>query len=330
MTGRNVFVTGGTGLIGSNICQQLVDAGDDVAALVRPGSDASELRALGVRVVEGDITDGASVLAASTGCEYAIHSAAVLGGASQDPAEHERVNTGGVSHVFDAAEAHGMRRVVTLGTTTYFDFETSPLSERSPLHANPAGDPYTQTKRAAFVEAMRRADTGLDVCVVIPGGTFGPAPCVKRSMEAPSYNLRIVLGAEGRFNEAVRFPIPWSYASDVAWVAIAALAKGISGEKYLAFARPEDVGSMAMFVNRAMQIAGNPNRVEEITVAQLDADPDLRARVGPSLDALARQHFPEPFFDNAHTRRLLGYQPRSLDEGLTITIDWLRANGLMR
>jgi dihydroflavonol-4-reductase len=243
--------------------------------------------------------------------------------------EHQRVNTGGVANVFDAAEAHGMRRVVTLGTTTYFDFETSPLTERSPLHPDPAKDPYTQTKRAAFVEAMRRAESGMDVCVVIPGGTFGPAPCVKRSMEAPSYNLRIVLGSEGTFNEAVKFPIPWSYASDVASVAVAALDKGISGEKYLAFARPEDVGGMAMFVNRAMEIAGNPNRVREITVEDLDADPDLRARVGPSLDALARQHFPEPFFDNTHTRQLLGYEPKTLDEGLTETVRWLREKGLM-
>jgi dihydroflavonol-4-reductase len=325
----SVFVTGATGLIGSNICEQLVARGDEVTALVRSGSDASELRSLGVRIAEGDITDGSSVLGASEGCDVAVHSAAVLGGASQDLGEHEAVNAGGVRHVLDAAEAHRMRKVVTLGTTTYFHFEHEPLSERSPLHPSPAGDPYTRTKRAAFVEAMARADAGLDLCVVIPGGTFGPAPCVRRSMEAPSYNLRIVLGAEGRFHEAVRFPIPWSYAPDVAAVAVAAIDRGVAGEKYLAFARPEDVGSMAFFVNRAMEIAGNPNRVEEITVAQLDADPELQARVGPSLDALARQRFPEPFFDNAHTRALLGYEPTPLDDALRLTIDWLRAQGLM-
>lgn len=324
-----IFVTGGTGLIGSNICQQLIERGDEVRALARPGSDTGALIDLGVKIVEGDITDAASVRDAAEGCEAAIHSAAVLGGASQDMGEHERVNTGGVGHVFDAAEAHGMRKVVTLGTTTYFDFETSPLSEASPLHKNPATDPYTQTKRGAFVEAMRRADAGMDVSVVIPGGTFGPAPCVARSMEAPSYNLRIQLASIGQFAEAVKFPIPWSFAADVASVAVAALDKGISGEKYLAFANAEDVGSMALFVNRAMEIAGNPNRVNEITVADLDADPELRDRVGPSLDALARQQFPEPYFDNAHTRSLLGYVPKSLDEGLKITVDWMRANNLL-
>ncbi|CAB4741551.1 unannotated protein [freshwater metagenome] len=324
-----VFVTGGTGLIGSNICQQLIERGDSVHALARPGSDFGSLRDLGVTIVEGDITDAASVRRASEGCEYAIHSAAVLGGASQDMGEHQRVNTGGVSNVFDAAEAHGMKKVVTLGTTTYFLFEDAPLSESSPLHPDPATDPYTQTKRGAFVEAMRRAEEGMDVSVVIPGGTFGPAPCVQRSMEAPSYNLRIQLASQGQFAEAVQFPIPWSFASDVAWVAIAALDKGLRGEKYLAFANASDVASMAVFVNRAMGFAGNPNRVHEITAAALDADAELRDRVGPSLDALARQNFPEPYFDNAHTRSLLGYKPKSLDEGLQITVDWLREHKLM-
>ena len=324
-----VFVTGATGLIGSNICQQLVERGDSVTALVRAGSDASELAALGVRLATGDITDGASVRAAADGCEAAIHSAAVLGGASQDAGEHQRTNVGGIGNVLDAAEALGMRKVVALGTTTYFHFEDTPLSESSPLHPNPAGDPYTQSKRAAFVEAMARADRGLDVSVVIPGGTFGPAPCVQRSLEAPSYNLRIVLGARGEFHEAVQFPIPWSYASDVAAAAVAALDKGVAGEKYLAFARPEDVGSMAMFVNRAMEVAGNPNRVHDITASELDADDDLRARVGPSIDALAHQRFPEPYFDNRRTREILGYEPTPLPDALRTTVDWLRANDLM-
>ena len=324
-----VFVTGATGLIGSNVCQQLTERGDSVHALARPGSDFGSLREFGVTLIEGDITDVTSVRRASAGCEYAIHAAAVLGGASQDMGEHRRVNTGGASNVFDAAESHGMKKLVTFGTTTYFDFERAPLSESSPLHPNPAADPYTQTKRAAFVEGMRRAAEGMNVCVVIPGGTFGPAPCVQRSMEAPSYNLRIQLASQGEFNEAVKFPIPWSFAPDVAWAAIAALDKGIRGEKYLAMPNSSDVASMAVFVNRAMELAGLPNNVDEITVADLDADVALCDRVGPSVNALARQRFPEPFFDNSYTRSLLGYAPKSLDEGLQITVDWLREHNLM-
>ncbi len=325
----SVFLTGGTGLIGSNIAAQLLERGDEVAALVRPGTDATELEAIGVRVVRGDITAADDVRRAAEGCELAVHSAAVLGGASQDAEEHARVNTGGVRNVLDAADEAGMRRVVTLGTTTYFDFEREPLSEHSPMHPNPSGDPYTQSKRQAYLEAMERAEAGQDVCVVIPGGTFGPAPCVVRSMEAPSYNQRIAAASRGELEATVSFPIPWSFATDVAAITLAALDKGVAGETYLAFTRAEDVGSMAMFVNRAMAVAGLPNRIDEITAEDLDADPELQERIGPSLVALAHQSFPTPYFTNELTSARFGHRSKTLDEALALTIAWMRAEGLM-
>ena len=58
-----VFLTGATGMIGSNIAEQLVEQGDDVRALVREGSDATPLEAMGVEIVRGDIADADDVLA---------------------------------------------------------------------------------------------------------------------------------------------------------------------------------------------------------------------------------------------------------------------------
>jgi dihydroflavonol-4-reductase len=318
-----VFVTGGTGLIGANICRRLIDGGHVVRALVRPGSEYGPLQELGVVPCEGDITSASDVLAAAGDAEYVVHSAAVLGGASQDPEEHRRVNTGGLGHVLDAATTIGAKRTVALGTTTYFAYDTEPLSERSPLLPEPPGDPYSVTKRAAFVETMRRAAEGLDACVVIPGGTFGPSPVPGRAMEAPSYNLRIALALADELPRQVSFPIPWSFADDVAACAVAALERGVSGEKYLAFASPEDVSSTATFVNRALELAGIDRRVPEVTAAQLDADPDLEREVGPSLAALTRRTFPTPYFDDRLTRSRLGVQPLRLDEGLRRTLDWL-------
>ncbi len=304
----SVFVTGGTGLIGSNICAQLRARGDRVRALARPGSEVGPLQALGVEVVDGDVSDAASVLRASQGCDSAIHSAAVLGGVHQDPNEHLRVNTGGVANVLDAAQTHAMRKVVTLGTTTYFDFKSRPLSESSPVDPDASSDPYTQTKRAAYLEAIKHAGEGLDLSVVIPGGTFGPAPCVTGAMEAPSFNLRLLLALEGKLTQATAFPIPWSYSVDVAAASVAALDRGARGETYLAFASNDDVCTMAEFLNRGCAMASA----------------ELRTQVGPSMVALAHQKFPEPYFDNALTRKRLGYEPKQLDAALAETIEWLR------
>jgi len=318
-----VFVTGGTGLIGANICRQLRERGDSVRALVRPGSESAPLRELGVTLIEGDITAASDVLAAAGDAEFVVHSAAVLGGASQDLAEHQRVNTGGLGHVLDAAAIVGAKRTVALGTTTYFDYATEPLDEQSPLLDTPPNDPYSVSKRAAFVETMRRAAEGLDVCVVIPGGTFGPSPVPMRALEPPSYNLRIRLALAGELDHAVHFPIPWSYAADVAAITVAALDRGVAGEKYLAFASPQDVCSTAEFLNRACELAGSDRRVRDITAAELDADPALEDELGPTLVALARRHFAEPYFRAPLTRSRLGHVPLRLDEALRRTLTWL-------
>src|SRR3978361_862273 len=106
-----VFVTGATGLTGDHACEQLVGRCDAVRALVRNPSDAEALTAIGVDVVHGDIADADDVVRASKGCDAAIHTAALLGGASQDLADFHAVNTVGTTNVLDAAEAHGMRRV---------------------------------------------------------------------------------------------------------------------------------------------------------------------------------------------------------------------------
>src|SRR4051794_34296411 len=58
---ERILVTGATGLIGSNICTLLAEAGRGARALVRSGSDVEPLRALGTELVIGDMTNEADI-----------------------------------------------------------------------------------------------------------------------------------------------------------------------------------------------------------------------------------------------------------------------------
>jgi nucleoside-diphosphate-sugar epimerase len=315
-----VLVTGGTGLIGSNICRLLVERGDAVRALVRPSSDHQPLADQGVELHLGDVTDGQAVLTAAEGCEAVIHAAAVLGFNQQDPDEQRATNVDGANHVFDAAEAHGIRAVV-LSTTTFFRHDT-PLTEASPVADAPSDDPYTVTKAAAFAEAMRRVERGTDIVVVVSGGAFGPGLSVPRAMAATSFNRALRGALNGKLREYVRYPVPWVFAEDVAAASIAAVSRGTTGSKYLAFGR-EDARSTAAFLNLALEIAGLEHRVADVVV---DAgDRDAIARWGPSLVSLAQRSFPTPWFDNTRTREELAYDPRPLRAALETTVAWLRA-----
>src|ERR1700683_3431043 len=240
-----IFVTGGTGLTGANVCQQLAQRGDAVRALVRNPDEAAALGELGIELVQGDIARAEDVLAAAKGCEAAIHTAALLGGASQDMADFQAVNVVGTTNVLEAGRAHGMRRVVALSTSTFFDLTQPGPREQAPVLAHPPDDPYTVTKLAAFREVHERAEAGDDVLTCHPGAIYGPSLVTRRALHPTSFNAVLLGAIRGRIPMFLDFPVTWVAAADVAGGSIAALDRGVSGERYWLVDRPEDAGRTA-------------------------------------------------------------------------------------
>ncbi len=323
-----VFVTGGTGLTGANVCERLIQRGDEVRALVRNPDEASALADIGVELVQGDITAAADVIGAAKGCDSAIHCAALLGGSSQDINDFRAVNLDGTTHVLDAGKAHGMRRVVALSTGTFFDLSAPGDREDAPLLADPPEDPYTVTKLAAYREVHRRAEGGDDVLTCHPGAIYGPGLVAERALHRTSFNRVLLAAMRGRLTAYLSFPVTWVAAADVAAGSIAALDHGRPGARYWLTGRPEDEISTAAGCNRACEIAGVEHRV-----ADLDHRTAPKAVVetfGPTLyaiaEAAAKQTRPERPAAGG-TERELGYAPMSLDDGLHRLIPWLRELG---
>jgi dihydroflavonol-4-reductase len=324
-----IFVTGATGQTGGNVCEQLIQRGDQVRALVRNPDEATALAAIGVELVKGDIRDADDVLRAAKGADAAIHCAALLGGASQDLDDFKAVNMVGTANVLDAGKAHDMRRVVALSTATFLNLGTGLDFEDAPVLDNPPNDPYTVTKLAAFQEAHQRAAAGQDVLTCHPGAIFGPGLVVERALHRTSFNRVLLAGMRGKIKRYLAFPVTWVAGADVAKGSIAALDHGVSGERYLLVGRPEDTFSTAGGINRACDIAGIEHHVEDLDYR---TDPEaLTAEFGPTLMAIAEAAAKSVrklrTNDNLTTRRL-GYQPMSFDDGLRLLITWLR--GLAR
>jgi dihydroflavonol-4-reductase len=326
---ETVFVTGATGLAGANVCKQLIERGDGVRALARASADTGPLAALGVEVVAGDITDADDVRRGATGCDSAIHCAALLGGASQDLDDFRAVNTDGTRYVLDAGEALGMRRVVAVSTGTFFDTSQGLEREDAPVMKEPSSDPYTITKMAAFEDAMARAAAGQDVVTTHPGAIFGPSPVVSNALGKTSFNRVLVAALRGRLDRYLKFPVSWVFGDDVARGCILALDRGVSGERYMLDGRPEDVVSIAKACTRICELAGIDHRVADIDPSD---DPELAKVFGPTLVAIAEK---AKAAGKGSVRRLadsktykrLGYDPISLDDGLRATTEWLREVG---
>jgi nucleoside-diphosphate-sugar epimerase len=69
----NVFVTGGTGHIGSYIIPDLIAAGHEVTGLARSDASAAAISALGAKVRRGDISDLNGLKAAAAESDGVIH-----------------------------------------------------------------------------------------------------------------------------------------------------------------------------------------------------------------------------------------------------------------
>lgn len=103
-----ILVTGGTGFLGLELCRALVRDGYEVASLARSASE--ELDRLGVRQIQGDVTDPSAVLESCRGRSVVLHAAALA--QSKDQALIARVNVDGTRNVLDACRKAGVSRLV--------------------------------------------------------------------------------------------------------------------------------------------------------------------------------------------------------------------------
>jgi uncharacterized protein YbjT (DUF2867 family) len=112
-----ILLTGGTGFVGGHVVRGLRHADRPVRCLVRKPGKAGDLAELGCELVEGDMTEPASLRRAVDGVTTVVHLVAIRQGSDE---KFERVMTQGTRDLIAAAKDAGVERFVlmsVLGTT---------------------------------------------------------------------------------------------------------------------------------------------------------------------------------------------------------------------
>jgi nucleoside-diphosphate-sugar epimerase len=112
---RKVFVTGGSGFVGSHLLRRLRQENIEAVALARSASTSEQIAASGARVVVGDLGEPASLRESMAGCDTVFHLGAYLPDWDYDKAY--RVNVDGTRALLDGARQAGVRRVVYVSGT---------------------------------------------------------------------------------------------------------------------------------------------------------------------------------------------------------------------
>lgn len=198
-SGTMIFVTGGTGLIGSFVIRELRERGLAVRALYR-GPQLPDGPA-GVEWVQGDLGD-TSLLASVITPEvsHVVHCAGLVSYAPQDEDALLQVNVEGTAAIVDACLRHSTIRlgyvssVAALGQSA-IPSDTDAVASPTPHHVDEtatwdlgASHPaYATSKYLAELEVWRGVAEGLSAVIVNPSVVLGPGNWHRSSTQLLRY-----------------------------------------------------------------------------------------------------------------------------------------------
>lgn len=250
-----IFITGGTGFVGTQLVRQLRDTPHELTCLVRNPDKAQAAREAGAKIVVGDLTDKASLVEGMRGCDWVASVANLYEFWVPDRRAYIRVNVDGVRDLMEAVLETGVSKVVHVSTAAVWGNAEEPVSEETPFGPKYIGG-YIGSKRLGEEVAWALHEArGLPLVMVYPGAIVGP-----NDPKAAGQYIRNYLEGAMPARVLTNSIFPWVHVRDVAAGVIRALEKDDNvSERYLLVAESLTFGEINELLT---EISGvNPPRL---------------------------------------------------------------------
>ena len=173
-----IFVTGGSGFLGSYILQELVLQGKPVRALKRGRGLPQYLSPqLSEKIlwVEGDILDVPGLVEHMEGCDQIIHAAGMVSFVPSDKTKLYQVNIEGTANMVNAALETGIRDFVHISSVAALgkDEPGKITDEEKKWESNKDQSSYGVSKYYGEMEVWRGMGEGLSPLIVNPATLLG-------------------------------------------------------------------------------------------------------------------------------------------------------------
>ncbi|MBK8177878.1 MAG: GDP-mannose 4,6-dehydratase [Planctomycetes bacterium] len=319
--GRNVFVTGASGLLGAHSVRELLDRGAHVTVLLRDWVPNSLLVKEGLlsraNAVRGELEDLELLVRALNEHEIdtVLHLGAqtIVGTASRSPLSTFESNIRGTWNVLEAARENArlVRCVVVASSDkAYGEHERLPYTEDAPLQGR---FPYDVSKSCTDLIALSYFHTyRLPVAITRCGNLYGGGDLnynrlIPGTIRSLLENQRPIVRSDGSF---VR---DYFYVQD----AVAA---------YLDLAGAMHGSDGARFHGQAFNF-GTETPLSVLELVERIARAVGRADLPPVIQNQASHEIPKQYLDCAKARAWLGWKPRwTLEQALAETVAWYRAH----
>lgn len=327
MANMTAAVTGGTGFIGQVLVKKLLDQGQAVRLITRRSSSSRFSQESGAEIVRADLNQVDSLKTVLNGCHQVYHLAALAKNYDPEPANFYRVNVEAFRSLLEASLATGVKRVVFVSSSVVKGpSRLGPVSEDSSRGDIPFFTDYEKSKALAETIIPGYLERGLEVVIARPTRVYGPGQLTEANSVTRlitgclKYRICLLLDQGREIGNYV-------YVDDVANGLELMMERGRPGEDYILGG--ENV-SLYEFYRQLEEVSGRKAFKLKIgsrlamMVAKLET---LKARwlgLYPFITTSWVKTFLENWaYSHQKAAEELGYQPRSLRQGLQLTCDWL-------
>jgi dihydroflavonol-4-reductase len=324
-------VTGGAGFIGSHLVGQLVESGQQVRVVERPGASVGHLPAA-AEVVFADIRDRIALAPALKGARWVYHLAANPHLWVRDRGLFQEVNFAGTVNVLDAALAAGAIRVLHTSTESILTKAKThgAIDENIEISWDDAVGPYCRSKLLAEQYAFLLARQRRPVVVANPTMPVGPGD---RGLSPPT---RLILDFCSRALPAwMDCTLNLVDVRDVALGLRLVMERGKTGRRYLLGHTNLTLEGLLGLLSELTGVAVPRWRVpyhaavaaawlSEICADHLTGRAPRASMTGVRL-ARRIMHF-----DSSRSQAEIGWCPRSIGQSLEDAVGWLRDAGHLR
>lgn len=322
-----IFITGGTGFIGSRLTEKLAGEDHEIFLLARNPHLLTSKQKKNVHIIAGDILDSVSLVGGMNGCERVFHLASFTRPYSSDHEMPYRINAEGTRNVLEAAMKCRIKRTVIVSTcgTLGFSDDGEPLDENA-MSAGGSGTDYDRTKAEAEKIALEFCEKGLDIVIVKPSRVYGPGKLTEANSLTKlirwyiSGYWRILPGDGNAIGNYV-------FIDDVVSGMILAADYGKKGEKYILGGENLSLTNLLDIIGEA---SGKKRRLVHIPVFILKIavkTMSVLSRLN-GIPPLITQKWLDKYLRNAavstdKAKNDLNYSFTPFREGAAITINWL-------
>ncbi len=321
-----ILVTGANGFIGAAVIRALLSTGQRVRALVRPGSNRSNLDGAEIDTIDGDITDIETLDAAMMGCQFVFHVAADYRLWVPDPEPMYATNVQGSINVIEAAARANVEKLVYTSSVAVLgvNADGTPADEETPVAVADMIGHYKSSKYLAEKAVGKRAhELGLAVITVNPSTPIGPGDI------KPTPTGRIILdAAAGRMPAYVDTGLNVVHVDDVACGHLLALKSGTPGQRYILGGTDLSLREILTLVASRTGRSAPAVRLPHWFVTPIAYVSEGWARLTGSEPRVSiagvRMSAKRMYFSSAKAVRELGYRSRPPEEAIAAAIGWFR------